>query len=256
VSDKLADMLRVEFGSAFVDLRSSLASNPSGPHGAFGPLPAANVEALVLHHTAGTYDATWESVAAGHVNTRAFAGIGYHIGVQNGRVSYLGDIGTARAHVAGQNHRFVGVCVAGNYETDTPRPADLALLSRLGPVLRRYFGRPVPWKGHRDLAATACPGKALYAKMGTLDAGSIPPDDFPVESLRRAAIAWHEESGIRVNPEAALFKAAEARGLHVVTNEATYGPERVPFVVAESYGTDRRKVALYWRNGRVGEVAL
>jgi hypothetical protein len=174
-------------------------------------------------------------------------------------VDNTNDIGTARAHVANQNHRYVGVVVAGNYQTDTPRPADLALLSRLGPVLRRYFGRPLPWRGHRDVTPavyTVCPGASLYAKMGTLDAGTPPPDDFPTESLRRAAIAWHDETGIRVNPEAALFKAAEARGLHVVTNEAEHGPERVPFVVAESYGTDRRKVALYWRNGRVGEVAL
>jgi sugar phosphate isomerase/epimerase len=48
------------------------------------------------------------------------------LSVKSGYSYNLGDIATARAHVNGQNHRYVGVCVAGNYQTGEPVDADLA----------------------------------------------------------------------------------------------------------------------------------
>jgi GH25 family lysozyme M1 (1,4-beta-N-acetylmuramidase) len=83
-----------------------------------------------------------------------------------------------------------------------------------------------------------------------------PASGLNVDALVRAAVRHHEETGIRVNPEAALFKHAAKRGLCIVTNEAMFGEERVPFVVAESYTGTRRKAVLYWYGGQVHEVTV
>lgn len=254
MSDKLADMLRAEFGTALQDVRASLPQNPNGPNGAFGKLPAANVEALVLHHTAGSYDTTWENIAAYHVNTRQFAGIGYHIGIQNGRVYYMGDIGTARAHVAGQNHRYVGIVVAGNYQTDQPRAADLDVLRRLGPVLRRYFGRPLPWRGHRDVAPagyTVCPGVNLHRLMPVLDNGSTPTPGPDLAKLRAAAEAEHAAHGIRYNPDAAIARAMRQDGVWPTTNE--FDAEGV---VAQRAEGPTGAWVYWWSEGRVSKAKV
>jgi len=83
----------------------------------------------------------------------------------------------------------------------------------------------------------------------------MPADDFNADGLIRAARREHEESGIHVNPTAALTKAMARDGRVPVTNEAEYGDERVPFQVGESL-TVAGAMVYWWRGGQVHKAAL
>jgi len=81
-----------------------------------------------------------------------------------------GQNGHVGAHTRGQNSTSQAVCCVGNFENDLPTPEMLlairSLVGRFGPVLG----------GHRDApgAATACPGRNLYAVIGSLTALDAP----------------------------------------------------------------------------------
>jgi hypothetical protein len=252
----LSDLLAAELGAAFEDLRGELPANPHGPNGPFGALPASNVQAIVVHHSAGPASVTWPAVASFHVNTRGFAGIGYHLGIRQGRLSYLGDVGTARAHVANLNHLYVGVCVAGNYQSETPSAADLALLRRLVPVLDRHFGRALPWRGHRDVAPagyTVCPGQHLEPHVLAIRQDNAEPADQLAMALRK----WADTAQrIQPNASAALYRQIIAHGYWPISDEsgangtpAVDGCRVVAQLAREWKGTGER--VYYWDGAAV-----
>lgn len=260
MSEKLSALLRAEFGDLYDDLRTKLRANPNGPNGPFGPLATAAVDGIAVHHTAGPESVTWESVAAYHVDTRKFAGIGYHLGIRQGRVAYLGDVTTARAHVTNENHHLLGCVMAGNYQSDPLDPADVALLRRLVRVLDAFLGRQVRVGGHRDFATpghTVCPGTALYAQVagirGTTDDG-----------LLLALGKWADLAqarGIQPNEGAALYRAMKADNYYPLTDEAGARgewpelegyPGVVPQLARSMSGNAER--IYYWMTGRVHKV--
>ncbi|MDR2748695.1 MAG: N-acetylmuramoyl-L-alanine amidase [Bifidobacteriaceae bacterium] len=151
----------------------------------------------VIHHTAGSNDYT-KSESAGivrsiysyHANNLGWGDIGY-----NFLVDKYGQIFEGRwlsryhqvqgAHAYGANEYTFGVSALGNYETAQPTAA---LLDAFASIISWKFSvydidprgyanigtesQGVKWLptilGHRDVGATACPGKNLYAKLTDL----------------------------------------------------------------------------------------
>jgi len=221
-------MLAAEFGAAYEDLRTALPSNPAGRHGPFLTRPLAGVRYIAIHHTASARDTSWQIVAAEHIRPTASggrlgaAGIGYHIGIRRGRVSYLGDVSTSRANVGGQNHLVIGVCVTGDYTREPLAAEDRDALTRVVRVIDAYMGRPLTLAGHGALPGqtTACPGPPLTAILGALRAAAPTTAPAPAVALgtvlRDAAAAAQK---IRLNAGAALQVAIERHGLVPTSNE-------------------------------------
>ena len=162
---------------------------------------------LTVHHTDtanGDLDpaATVRAIYRYHAVDRGFGDIGYHFLVaEDGRVfegrwsgtdgdpahDATGKVVTA-AHVGGWNSGNVGVAVLGNLTSQGPQPAarsslesilaDLAGRHAISPTGSGTYVNPVngaTWTGpnlpgHRDFAATACPGGALYAQLPSIRA--------------------------------------------------------------------------------------
>ena len=62
-----------------------------------------------------------------------------------------------------QNNNSVGIALAGNFEKQNPTKAQLETLSSIIKQMMRTYNVPQSRVvGHRDTAATACPGKNLY----------------------------------------------------------------------------------------------
>ena len=125
------------------------------------------IHAIVIHYTA-TYpdqDVTAAMVRDWHL-ARNFRDIGYHYLIRrDGTVERGRPEDQAGAHVAGHNANTLGVAWAGGLERATgpnvgvwnPTPAQEDAMGRLiGELLERHPGACV--LGHRDLAATQCPG--------------------------------------------------------------------------------------------------
>lgn len=199
-------------GVPAMDLRANLMTG-----GSFSTLTPAAVEAVVVHHTAADESVTWEAVASYHVQSRGFAGIGYHVGVRNGEIAYLGDLDRARAHVANQNHRYLGLVLAGNYETATPSEADMKALKVAYAAMQEWLGRSVPARGHRDVSPpgyTVCPGRNLHARLGELSG-------TPETGLALALGKWADVSqAIQPNEAAALYVTMREHGYWPLSDES------------------------------------
>jgi hypothetical protein len=160
---------------------------------------------LTVHHTDtvnGDPDpaATVRAIYRYHAVDRGFGDIGYHFLVaEDGRVfegrwsgtdgdpahDAAGKVVTA-AHVGGWNSGNVGIAVLGTLTSQPPSPAARSSLeSVLADLAGRHgiaatgsgtYTNPVngaTWTGpnipgHRDFAATECPGGALYAALPSI----------------------------------------------------------------------------------------
>jgi len=117
--------------------------------------------AVVLHHRAGEGDV--ESIHRQHL-ANGWAGIGYNFYIRYDGSVYEGrgweNIGAHAGSSNGYNKKSLGLCFEGNYDTkaDMPDAQYRAGVALIREALARYpaINEIV---GHRDLAATACPGR-------------------------------------------------------------------------------------------------
>ncbi|GAA1991193.1 hypothetical protein GCM10009718_31200 [Isoptericola halotolerans] len=151
-----------------------------------------SIRGATIHHTAGTNSYSQAQVPgiirgiyAYHAQTRGWGDIGYNFVVDKyGRV-WEGRAGgvnrqTIGGHAVGYNTNATGISVLGNYETATVSNAAVSAVVRLVAWKLSLHGVPATGSttingrsvqrifGHRDVSATACPGRTLYAKMGEI----------------------------------------------------------------------------------------
>jgi hypothetical protein len=184
----------------------SLRFNPDGTNkfpDAYFP-----VQTLTVHHTAidvGEDPADQvRAIYYDHTITRNFGDIGYHLLIDGNGTVYEGRSSGAdgvpvfggtpqrpphmnnAAHVGGFNAGNVGVCLLGDFTSAPPTEAAqdtlvqvLAILSAvcdLDPLGRTDYVNPISGStrqvntisGHRDWAATECPGNQLYPLLPEL----------------------------------------------------------------------------------------
>ena len=129
---------------------------------------------IVIHHTASEGGSV-ATIHAEHLNRKDkngnnWKGIGYHFLIGNGSGMDDGEIEpTFRwkkqmqgAHAGNDeyNQHGIGICLVGNFQDHRPSTAQLASIKRLVGVLKREYGlKSSQVVGHRDVKATACPGK-------------------------------------------------------------------------------------------------
>ena len=136
-------------------------------------IPRSKVlEYIVIHHTASTAKETVEQIHNFHINNNGWAGIGYHFYIRKDGTVYKGrDEKYAGAHCVDYNSISLGICLEDNFEIEKPTDSQLKSLSELLQHLKQKYGN-VQVVGHRDLNATACPGKNLYSKLGSVIANA------------------------------------------------------------------------------------
>jgi len=142
---------------------------------------------IVIHHTASTTGSV-ESIHELHSKKKdksgnTWLGIGYHFVIGNGNGMPDGAIEpTFRwreqmhgAHAGDNkyNQKGIGICLVGNFEKAPPTEAQLAAVKELVGTLKAEYkiaGENI--QGHRDVKATACPGK--YFPMSEVAAVDLP----------------------------------------------------------------------------------
>jgi len=167
------------------------------------PQYADDMRFAVVHHTAGSNDYTQAEAPAVvraielyHVKANGWNDIGYNFLVDRFGTVYEGRYGgidrnVIGAHALGFNRGSVGVAVLGTYIDTAPPLAATDALARLlawrldvahvdplssvdvvsGGSERYPAGTHVVLRavsGHSDTGLTACPGTALYAKLGAI----------------------------------------------------------------------------------------
>lgn len=121
----------------------------------------SRTDSIVLHHCGGS-GMSAEAIHAQHVGY-GWAGIGYHWYVRFDGGVYSGrpedTVGAHAGASSGYNLRSIGVCFEGNFEQLETMPEAQLLAGKelLEGILSRWDIAEI--LGHRDLTATACPGK-------------------------------------------------------------------------------------------------
>lgn len=150
------------------------------------------VNTLVWHYTATPRgrETSVDEVRRWHLK-RGFRDVGYHKLVHlDGTVSEGRPEGQVGAHVRGHNRGTIGYCYVGglngdpNRGVDTRTPAQKRTMERLTrAAIERYGLTDVC--GHRDLAATDCPGFNVRAEYGHLLRSAVagPPEADPASEM-------------------------------------------------------------------------
>lgn len=156
---------------------------------------------IVLHHRAGDGDV--QSIHKQHIN-QGYTGIGYHFYIRKDGSIYTGrPINTIGAHCKGANSYSVGVCFEGNFETETMSTAQIKAGQFIISHIKKIYPT-VKVVGHRDLMATACPGKRF--PFDEIAKGIV---ETPKALTSANDIAWELTQRVQINDVDGLVKALD-----------------------------------------------
>jgi hypothetical protein len=181
----------------------------------------------IVHHSAGsTFDTNYTAVVRSyyllHTEINGWDDIGYNYliardgsifaGRDPQNMSGVAQDNVRGAHFCAKNQYTMGICVIGDFTTNTPAAAAINSLCKLlawkfekdemnprGVSPHPDAGSPnlAVLAGHRDGCATACPGNVLYAEMNAIrDCVAL---RLPLHSSR------HELPGFRLLSEPGYF---------------------------------------------------
>lgn len=155
----------------------------------FGALTKRTVtDRIILHHAAG--NGSVESVHNYHEGL-GWSGIGYHYYVRKDGSIYRGrPEEMVGGHTSGYNYCSIGVCAEGNFETDVMSDAQREAIRALVLDIRTRYPDTQTIR-HKDVAATACPGKNY--PFDYIAAAEPDPEDTPPETDTPSGIDWETE---------------------------------------------------------------
>lgn len=117
------------------------------------------IDTVVIHHSA-TIDGSAQAYARHHVQSNGWPGIGYHYVIdKDGTINQTNELTTVSYHVTNNNARSVGICLTGNYDTQTPPAVQIEAAIRLIRMLNAQLSKKLQVRGHGELQSKACPGK-------------------------------------------------------------------------------------------------
>jgi len=147
---------------------------------------------ILLHHMAGNGSA--DNVHSAHLKN-GWAGIGYHFYVRKDGTVYRGrPMDKTGSHVSGYNSQCLGVCFEGNFENETMSDLQLKAGQELVAYLRGIYPK-AQIKRHKDLNATACPGRKFpFEKIAK---GEITEATEIVKELNKRGIITSPELWIK-----------------------------------------------------------
>lgn len=179
-------------------------------------------DCIVVHHIgmANDDDVSASSVHEWHLNN-GWSGIGYHFLIRkDGTIEQGRPLGTIGAHVYGENNHTVGINLAGNFEIGAPTEAQKVSATRLIASLCTVYQLDPMWqgtvKGHRDLNATVCPGRHLYAQLPDIVQQAriyYISEEMQTERLRIAQREREEEEHRRELLRARMEEAKRRNGM-------------------------------------------
>lgn len=117
------------------------------------------IRKIIVHHSA-SQAVSLEEIDQWH-RDRGFNMVGYHFVIQAGGLVRLGRrVENVGAHCKGHNSDSIGVCVVGSFENGDPVPGSqwMALVALVGDLVGQYDLSVRDVYGHKELAATLCPG--------------------------------------------------------------------------------------------------
>ena len=162
---------RDEWGARPRRYRNSIRSTENGVfdhHSVTGIAPASSIVRAIQNF---------------HMDVRGWSDIAYSFLIAQDGAIYEGrGFGTAGGHTAGFNFTSHALCFIGNSDVDQPTEICQRAGDAVFRALEQMYGAQRS-RGHRDVAATGCPGAKVYAELPRpfiTSAPTPPPDPDPV----------------------------------------------------------------------------
>lgn len=170
---------------------------------------------IVIHHSTTKDNVTlkdFDAIRRYHVEVNGWKDIGYHWIVEqvNGKLQAVSGRteNTMGAHCkeGNMNSKGIGVCMVGNFEENMPSDELYTFVADLCKDIMKRHGIPVENViGHRDVMATACPGKNFdLDKLRNLINESEKEGDSVedwMKEMGEEAVDYLVKEGIIKNPE-------------------------------------------------------
>lgn len=126
------------------------------------------IDLIAIHHSASGLWTTAEHIRDWHI-AKGWSDIGYHFVIESDGVVKKGrPVDKIGAHIRFHNTHSIGICLVGN-NTDAQEKwtdAQIKSLKNLLTVLGSVYPE-AEIKGHRDMAATLCPGLDVAELLAT-----------------------------------------------------------------------------------------
>ena len=219
-----------------IDIRDRI---PSGYTGRY-ELNMANVEAVVIHHSVSGMASSgihWNDYADAPVEQETehllaidrwhsppnnnWGGFGYHAAAfASGRAYLVGSYNTARAHVASQNNKFVGVVLIGDFTDSVPTERHVQAAKQGVADIRAFYGRRLPVKAHRVVQLpqypTSCPGNKFQVWVPRLEEEEAMPTFTEEQEKRIAEIVSLSAPGLEMQARMAVTAPLLAALAHLL----------------------------------------
>ena len=119
------------------------------------------IDRIIIHHSAIQQSADTSPLAIHSAHLmRGYSGIGYHFYIKADGTIYRGrPLCYIGAHCKGYNTFSIGICFEGNFEIEKPTNAQKIAWLNLLEYLRKEIPTIKYVNYHKELYATACPGK-------------------------------------------------------------------------------------------------
>lgn len=137
---------------------------------------------VYLHHTVTAHLSEKATIAQEEAQMRSIEAIGYSrfgrygqgisynvVIFPSGRAYQGVSFNRRGAHTDQRNSTARSICFAGNYETKEPTKAQLETAAQiLAEGYGKWWVKGAPLKSHRDIKATACPGRLVHSKRSAI----------------------------------------------------------------------------------------
>lgn len=126
----------------------------------YGKRNLSQIKQIVVHHSAQDGFTAFD-YAKWHLQN-GWPGIGYHFVIEkDGNVNKTNELDTISYHVKDHNTISIGISLSGNLSNHPATLAQMDALIQLVKELKQQVGSHLLVRGHRELAATECPGKLV-----------------------------------------------------------------------------------------------
>lgn len=177
---------------------------------------------IILHHSGASADQTIEQIHKYHLG-KGWLGIGYNVLVdKTGKIYWGRGINYIGAHCKGYNEMSIGICAIGNMQKDNMPSAQKESIIKLIKEIREYYPSITDIVGHRDLAATDCPG-ANYPFSEIISASSSKGQSEKSEVKGSAKVLLKE--GDRGNDVSSMQSKLVALGYELGYIDGIFGPK-------------------------------
>ncbi|MFW5941904.1 MAG: peptidoglycan DD-metalloendopeptidase family protein [Chloroflexota bacterium] len=226
---------------------------PRHPDLTYGIRPLEAIENIIIHHSDAPADRSPDAIAAYHVDTNDWPGIGYHFYILgDGTIYQTNNLTTHSYHAGPWNLSSVGVALAGDFTSVGPSPAQLEAARFLLAWLEEVFPE-APLLPHREVIGTECPGETWATWWPALRVPQPEPEELPPIRVTYILIPpWRELS----EQETAAVVDLAADGVKLPDGTETDGehpvtPSHLDFFQSVLSGTEGSRGIILWGD-RIG----